>query len=52
MPKEDFGGISFRNCTFNISAGEGKGTFDIQSVFSDAIAEIRKKTSDNDKLLK
>ena len=50
MPKEDVGGISFHNCTFNFSAGEKKGTFDIESIVSDVIAEMKKKTSDNDKL--
>lgn len=52
MPKEDVGGIGFHNCTFNISAGEGKWIFNIESIVSDIIAEMKKKICDNDKLLR
>ena len=34
-----------------MSALEGKRTFDIELIFSDVIAEMKKKTSDNEKLL-
>ena len=52
MPTVDVGGISFYKCIFSISAGEGKITFDIESIVSDVIAEIKKNTSNNDELLK